>query len=943
MSPPRLKLELRLNGTERCFDIEAGDTLLHLLRREGCFSVKFCDEWGEGGSDTVLVDGRTMSAGTLLAASVAGREIETLEGLRNDPAIHEMTQAFAAEGAVQCGYCTPAMLLALAALRRRVATPNEGQIREALAGVLCRCTGYVKPVRAALAATGQKDARQRVVGKGRVVGSDTERLDGSALLAGAPVFAADIHRTDTLHLAILQSPHPHASILDIRIDAALATPGVVDVATWRDVPDRVYTSAGQGFPEPSPYDARLLDNKVRFAGDKVAFVVAETQDAADAAIDLIEVDYEVLPFYLDGSEALLPGAPVLHDGPRPDDPQADILFWPADPAKNIAAKTELELGDPDAAFAASANIVEHSYRCHQVQNSSIEPHICQTHIDENGRLVIVSSTQVPFHVRRIVARLLDLPVSQVCAHKPRVGGGFGGKQEIFGEEFCAFMTLRTGRPVRLELKREQELNSTRSRHPMEIRYRAGFDGSHKLRALEMEVLSNTGAYGTHALTVLSVCANKGMSLYPAPNVRHIGKAVYSNIVPPGAFRGYGSPQAFWALESFMNEAALELGVDPLELRLANVLQVGDELKIAEKLGEGREGFSSRLTSGAAEECISRGKEAIGWDTSPRGCPPPDAPADSPLRRGIGMSLLMQGSGIPGIDMAAAGLKMNEDGGFNLSVGAVDIGTGSDTVLAQIAAEVLRVPVGAIILSGSDTDTMPFDTGAYASSTTYISGGAVKIAAEKLRDEILAYAAELLEVDLSRLSYGDAEVVCDDGRRLPLSEIGTRSLYTDSQRQLMTSASHLSLDSPPPFAAQFAEIEVDIETGEIRPLRFVTAVDAGRILNPLMAEGQVEGAVAQGIGYALLEAMRYDKEGRIVTRSFREHGFPGPFDLPPQTVIFAGQDEPTGPFGAKAIAEICINGAAPALGNARFDACGVRLREIPLSRDSALTALRGADS
>ena len=931
-------LTLLLNGRERGFAAEPGETLLRLLRRSGCLSVKFSDEWGEGGSDTVLLDGEPVSASVTLAHAVAGRAVETLEGLRGDPELARLAEIFDAEGAVQCGYCTPAMLLVLSALRRRNPSPSEGQIRRALEGVLCRCTGYVKPLRAALIAAGLEERRAEVAGDMRVVGRDTRRLDGPGLLAGAAVFADDRISADTLHLKILKSPHPHAIIKAISSARALALDGVVDVATWEDVPDRVYSTAGQGFPEPSPYDARLLDRRVRFAGDKVAFVVAETAEIAAAACDLIDVEYEPLPFFLDPRFAQDAGAPALHGGPRPDDRQADILFWPADPASNLAARTDLTLGDPQAGFAASSSIVEHEYVCHQVQNCSIEPHICQSRLDESGRLVIISSSQVQFHVRRIVARLLDLPVSRVRVHKPRVGGGFGGKQEILGEEFCAFMTLRTGRPVRLELTREEELNFARSRHPMRIRYRAGFDEAHRLLAMEMDILSNTGAYGTHALTVMSVCANKGMSLYPAPNVLHRGRAVYSNIVPPGAFRGYGSPQAFWALESFMNEAALELGVDPIELRLANVIQVGDEMKIAEKLGEGRESFPSRLLSGAAAECVARGREAIGWDSRPRGCAPPGAAAGSPLRRGIGMSLVMQGSGIPGIDMAAARLKMNEDGGFNLHVGAVDIGTGSDTVLAQIAAEVLCVPVSSIILSGNDTDTMPFDTGAYASSTTYVSGGAVKKAAERLRSDILNWSAEVLATDAARLSYGEGGVSCPDGRRLTLAEIGTRSLYTDSQRQLMASASHLSLDSPPPFAAQFAEIEVDTETGEIRLLHFVTAVDAGRVLNPLMAEGQVEGAVAQGIGYALLEEMRYGADGCILPRSFREHGFPGPSDLPPQTVIFAGQDEPTGPFGAKAIAEICINGPAPAIGNALADACGARVRELPLGPDRVLTAL-----
>ncbi len=529
--------------------------------------------------------------------------------------------------------------------------------------------------------------------------------------------------------------------------------------------------------------------------------------------------------------------------------------------------------------------------------------------------------------------------------KTRVGGGFGGKQEILGEELVALMTQRTGRPVRLELTRAEELRFARSRHPARIRYRAGFDAARKLTAMEMDILENTGANGAHALTVMSVCANKGLSLYPAPAVRHRGTAVYTNRPPAGAFRGYGSPQAFFALESFMDEAARALGADPLQLRLDNLLRLGEPMEIAAKLGEGREGTLSRLTSGAAAACLAAGAEAIGWTTAPRGCPPPGAPAGSPLRRGLGFALVMQGSGIPGIDMAGAFLKMNEDGGFNLLVGAADIGTGSDTVLAQIAAEVLGVTPAAIIVSSGDTDHTPFDPGAYASSTTYISGGAVKKAAETLRARILDYAALLLGAEASSLRLaaasegGEPAVLAPDGRRLGFSEIGTKSLYTDHQRQLMATASHLSPDSPPPFAAQFAEIEVNLATGAIRALRFVTAVDAGRVLNPAMAEGQVEGAVAQGLGMALVEAMHFDAAGRPLATSFREHGFLAPADLPVQQVIFVEDHEPTGPFGAKAIAEICINGPAPAVANALADAAGIRLRETPLSPDRVLAALR----
>ncbi|MBM4118795.1 xanthine dehydrogenase, partial [bacterium] len=612
-SPPRRELRLLLNGRARQVRIDLDCSLLALLRAEGCFSVKFSDEHGEGGADTVLLDDQPVSAAALLAVQAADRRVETLEGLREDPWLAALAERFLAEGAVQCGYCTPAFLLQLEALRRRNPAPDEAAIREALTPVFCRCTGLVKPLRAARVAFGlappreaTSEGRARVESPAvplRVVGRDARRLDGRALVRGEPVFAADLAPPGALTLKILASPHAHARLRSIDIAAALRLPGVVDIATWRDVPRLAYTTAGQGFPEPSPYDCTLLDEKVRHVGDKVALVVAETASAAEAACAAVSVDYEVLPHILDERDAQGEGAPIIHDEPRPPDPQADILCWPADPAHNVAARTHLDLGDVAAGFAAAAAVLEREYRTHQVQQCSLEPHVCASWWDADGRLVIRTSTQVPFHVRRVVARLLGLPASRVRVIKTRVGGGFGGKQEILGEELVALMTQRTGRPVRLELTRAEELRFARSRHPARVRYKAGFDAAHKLTAMEMEILENTGANGAHALTVMTVCANKGLSLYPAPAVRHRGTAVYTNRPPAGAFRGYGSPQAFFALESFMDEAARALGADPLQLRLDNLLRRGEPMVIAAKLGEGREAALSRLASGAAAACL----------------------------------------------------------------------------------------------------------------------------------------------------------------------------------------------------------------------------------------------------------------------------------------------------------------------------------------------------
>jgi putative selenate reductase molybdopterin-binding subunit len=925
-------IDITLNGRSVSIDTEPDRSLLDILREAGCSSVKFSDEHGQGGADLILLDGHPASAVTLRARDADGRSIETLEGLRDRSDMRRLMDIFLREGAVQCGYCTPGMLIALEGLRRRHPKPSAEEIEKAMAPVLCRCTGYVKTLRAARVFFELEEPRVAEVSKEhRVLGHDTLRVDGRALVEGRPVFAEDRAFDNLAHLKILKSPLPHAHIREIDTVKARALKGVIDVITWKDVPRRAYTSAGQGYPEPSPYDTFILDKKVRHVGDRVAMVIAESATIAEHACELIEVEYEALPFVIDEREAA-EGKVLLHDGPRPEDPKAHELFWPADRSKNLAAETELEIGDFQKGLDACEHVFEREYRSHQVQAASIEPHVVTSWLDADGRLNIESATQVPFHVRRVVGRLLDMPVSQIRARKPRIGGGFGGKQEILGEELCALATQRSGRPVRLRYTREEELIAARGRHPQRVRFRAGLDEDHKIQALEMDILENTGANGAHALTVLSVSAQKGLSLYPAPNLRHKGRAVYSNMVPAGAYRGYGAPQAFWALESFMDEVAGELGADPIELRLSNVVQVGQALEVLEKMGEGREGFATKLMSGAVEEIVQRGREAIGWDVFQ-----PSKPG-ARIQRGLGMALVMQGSGIPGIDMGSAFLKMNEDGSFNLMVGATDLGTGSDTVLAQIAAEVLEVSVEKIIVRSSDTDLTPFDTGAYASSTTYITGGAVKKAAEELRGKILAWGLEYLgcKEDQAKMAGG---VLQGPEASIGYEEIGTKSFYTHQQEQLMASASHLSFDSPPPFAAQFADIDVDTETGLISVRKFVTALDVGTVLNPPMAEGQVEGAVLQGIGFALREEMAYDDQGQPTARDFESHGIFRADEAPPQEVIFVEDPEPTGPFGAKAVAEICINGPAPAIGNALANACGIRLRETPLKPEKVLAALK----
>jgi len=755
----------------------------------------------------------------------------------------------------------------------------------------------------------------------KVIGKITARVDGRALATGQPVFADDIQPANLLYCKILHSPVAHARIKNIDTTRALNREGVRLVLTHRDFPIHYYTTAGQGYPEPSPRDMRILESTVRYVGDRVALVAADTLESATAALADIVVEYEQLPAIFDPREARTSSICI-----HPEEGKLDIH----DAARNIASHIEAEVGDVDQAFKSAAHVFEWEYSTPYVQQAHIEPHITLTWLDENGRLVIRTATQVPFHVRRIVAEVLDIPVRKIRVIKPRVGGAFGGKQEILNEELCGAVTLRTGRPARLEFTREEEFYAARSRHPQILNFKLGVNQDYTINAIDLDILENSGAYGPHALTVMTVSAQKALSLYRVPNLRVKGDAVYTNLPITGAYRGYGAPQGFFGLESIMDEVACELGIDPVEFRHKNYVQVGDDLPIAAILGEGRDGFPAEVRSTGMKDCLEEGKKLINWEELRQ------VPKNGKLRRGVGVAIVGQGSGIPGIDMGAVFIKMNEDASFNLQMGATDLGTGSDTALAQIAAEELGVPVEKIIVYSSDTDLTPFDKGAYASSTTYISGGAVFKAAVEVKKQILELGKKLLGVEEAKIE--DQKVVAPDGTSISYIDICTRTFYTEEQTQIMATASHMSFDSPSPYNATFVDLTVDTETGLVTVNKVVSVTDIGQVINPQMAEGQVEGSIPQALGMALSEYMVFDGAGRPINRDFNTYHIYTAVDMPEIIVRFVHTDEPTGPFGAKAAAEIPINGPGPAVVNAIHNACGVRIRELPVTPEKILRGL-----
>src|SRR6266516_4635869 len=985
-----MELELRINGLIKSLEVAPNESLMAVLRKEGYFSVKHGCETGECGACTVLVDGVPRPSCVTLAVQVGGCTLTTVESLGSARKLHPIQEAFVDTGAIQCGFCTPGMVLSAHALLKHNPNPTEDEVRDALSGNLCRCTGYVKPVQAVLRAAaimrgeemapisrpsldenfkpwdpGRSPLEQTEYGASRseddsgfadaggekahpthdedssgggtatlvdtrvstdlsVVGKAERKVDAVKLVTGKPAFVDDIELRGLLHGRLLTSPHAHAIIRDINVSKARALPGVHAVLTYKDVPRIPYTTAGQSWPEPGPHDQYCLDNSVRFVGDRVASVAAETPEIAEQALSLIRVDYEVLPPLLDPRLATDPDAPRIH--PEPES------YRIHDASRNIAAHLHAEIGDVERGFAEADLIVEGEYIVPQVQQTPIENHIVITYWDEDDRLVVRTSTQVPYHVRRIIAPVIGLPPRRIRVIKPRIGGGFGVKQEVLLEDICSLLTIATDRPVKLEFSRAEEFRSSRSRHPQIIRMKTGVKSDGTIIANSMTVLANTGAYGTHSLTVQSNTGSKPLPIYPCQNIRFEAEVVYTNLPPPGAFRGYGVPQGFFALESHMDEVAKRIGMDALEFRRKNWIKVGDENPLAKALGEGKEGYTQIIESCGLPECLRIVEERLGWKEK-RG-----KGVTGRFKRGVGVALAMHGTAIPGLDMGGASIKLNDDGSFNVLVGATDIGTGSDTVIAQIAAEVLGVHVEDIIMHSSDTDFTPFDTGAYASSTTYISGGATKKAAEQVRSQILEVASHMLNANPENLTIRDRIITSTNGKAVTVSQVALHSLHVENQQQIMATASSMSYESPPPFAAQGAEVEVDTETGVVRVLKAVSAVDAGRVINPITAEGQIEGGATQALGYGVCEEMVYDEKGALLTTNLSDYRIYSAPDMPEMQSYLVETHDPFGPFGAKAIAEIPIDGMAPAVANAVADALGIRLRQIPLTPERVLHAI-----
>ena len=762
------------------------------------------------------------------------------------------------------------------------------------------------------------------------VNHSVRKVDAKQLALGKPSYVADFAPRDALIVKMLWSPHPHAKIVALDVSAAEKMPGVKAVLWHGNVPRIAHCTAGQGFPEPSPYDTFMFDTKVRFVGDRVAAVAAETEEQAKAALAKIKVKYELLKPVFSIDEAMADGAPVIHDEPEAHVP----IPIPYEPKKNLVARVGCEAGDFEKGMKQADFTFDDVYETPYAQHCPIEPYVSLAQIDSAGRIVITTSTQVPFHCRRIVAQTLGVPVQKIRVIKPRIGGGFGSKQEVLLEDIVAMFALRTGRPCFWQFTREENFRTGRTRHPIRVRIRTGVKKDGTITAIGMDCWNNTGAYGGHGLTVVSCCGSKVLPLYRCDNIHFLGKVYYTNLPVGGAYRGFGATQAFFAMESTVDKMAEAIGMDPLVFRQLNHIKSGEGSPVFAALGEGKEGVPMTVGSCALGECIVKGAEEIGWKNRVDW-----RTKSGRYRRGLGMACLMQGSSIPHIDMGGASIKINEDGSFNLLVGATDLGTGSDTVLAQIAAEELATTTDKMIVYSSDTDMTPFDVGAYASSTTYLSGEAARKAAADAKRQILHTGAEMLNLPEDQVVCKDAHVQSRDGsKKVSYGDIACYSLYSKNQYQIIGTASHITQKSPPPFAAHFAEIEVDTWTGNVKVLKYVSTIDCGTAINPALCEGQTEGGTLNGISYALTEQYLF-KNGRMTNASFTDYHIFSMRDVPPIKAILVPSYEETGPFGAKSVSEICINGPAPVFGNAIYNATGARLNEFPFTPEKVLQAIQ----
>lgn len=750
----------------------------------------------------------------------------------------------------------------------------------------------------------------------KYVNQPVRKTDAMSLVTGKPVYTDDLAPKDCLIVKILRSPHANAWVEEIKTGNAEKVAGIACVLTYKDVPQKRFTLAGQTAPEMSPDDRLILDRHVRFIGDAVAIVAGETEDAVDKALKRIKVQYRVEAPVLDMHKAK--DNPILV---HPEEDWKLKIPLGGDHKRNLCATALEEHGDVDKVLGECKYTVEHTYHTRANQQTMMETFRTACYMDHFGRLIVLSSTQIPFHVRRIVGRALDIPASKVRVIKPRIGGGFGAKQTSVSEIYPAIVTWKTGRPSKMIFSRYESMICSSPRHEMEITVRAGADENGIIRAIDVYTLSNTGAYGEHSSTTVGLSGHKSIGLYRHTEAyRFAFDVVYTNVQAAGAYRGYGATQGIFAVESAVNELAHKMGMDPVRIKELNMPVEGGPLP-----GYPDVPYAQSCTM---DKCMARAKEMMDWDSKYPFCDMGNGKV-----RGVGVAMAMQGSSIAGVDVGGADIKLNEDGSYTLALGCTDMGTGCDTIMAQIAADCLETPMENIVVFSVDTDISPYDSGSYASSTTYTTGVAVMKACKELRGKICEVGAQMLGTDVDKVAFDGSYVFVDEDeeeeKKVSLEQVALKGTFFNNI-ELQVVKQHSSPLSPPPFMVGMAEVEVDTETGEVDVLDYVAVVDCGTPINPNLARVQTEGGIAQGIGMALFEDVQYTDKGKIRNNSFMQYKIPTRMDIGKIRVDFESSYEESGPFGAKSIGELVIDTPCPALAEAIYNATGVRFRELPIT-------------
>lgn len=951
------KIAFTVNGKNHTTTCEASEDLRSVLVRLGYSSVRDSDDReGFAGSDTILYNDIPMYANLMLASQADGASIRTAEGLGTSRSLNVVQQALIDAGVVQSAYNAPAAALLLTWLLERQSNPTKAQIDEVLSGIFIRDTGYEHyylAVKLAVERMQTGSYKSEIAPSFRdeltYIGKPKGKVDGPQLVSGEPCFVEDRVLPGYYSMVVLRSPYAHAYITSIDTSEAEKMEGVIAIITHENCPDVFYMQAGQGNPEPSPHDRKLLNRKVRHVGDRVAAIVAQTDEQARAARSAIKVEYEVLKPVLTVEEAMAEGAPLIHNGiveyragapkdldeyNKTADPRDGKVIYQfplhGDIHHNVASAAHGHIGDVEKGFKEADVVVERTYQTSQIQCTPLEPHICYAKID-GGRLVMHASTQVPYHVRRIVAWVCQIPENKIRVIKERVGGGYGSKQDILVEDLVGYATWITGKPVLYRNTREEEFIANSTRHPMRVTVKMGGKKDGSITAVYMDVRANTGPYGNHCLTVPMNACSKTLPLLKVDNMKFDVITYYTNIAPTGAYQGYGAPKGSYALMMCMAELADQLGVDYYEMAMKNKVEPGYMLEILKGLGEGREGTVVPVGSCGLDEALVKGAQMIQWGKKEKS-------SDPDWKIGKGFAMIQQGSGLPGLDHSNAWAKLLTDGTFQIFSGGADLGTGLDTISAKMISEAFCVPLDRVTVTSGDTDSCTFDTGAYASSGTYFSGGASYKAAQDLKKNLLDEAAYQMKENAEDLVVrAPGEVYSTKtGKTLSYAKLSHDALTGTGRGQVMGKASFTTNHNSIPYGAHFAQVAVNVRTGQIKVQKFYALQDAGTPINPELALCQMYGAALKSIGHTLYEQMILDENGVCLNPTLSDYGVPMISEKPEDfKAILIDINDEAGPYGAKSISEIATNGAAPAIAIAIHDAVGVWMRNWPFTPEKIL--------